>query len=88
MVMKIGHISRGAEGSIPAGQFKARCLGLIDEVARLRREIVISKHGKAVAKLVPLEQPAAASVFGCMRGSVLEADDIVSPTGETWDADR
>ena len=40
---------------VPAGVFKQKCLALIDEVARTHRPIVVSKRGKPVARLVPLE---------------------------------
>jgi prevent-host-death family protein len=41
---------------IPAGEFKAKCLKLMDQVARSGVPIVITKHGKPVAKLVPPRQ--------------------------------
>jgi prevent-host-death family protein len=43
------------ERHVPAGQFKQHCLALIDEVARTHRSLVISKRGKPIARLVPLE---------------------------------
>jgi prevent-host-death family protein len=43
------------EKPIPAGEFKQRCLAIIDEVARTHRSVVISKRGKPMARLVPLE---------------------------------
>jgi prevent-host-death family protein len=71
---------------LPAGQFKARCLKLMDEVRERRVEVVITKRGRPVARLVPIEPPPA--LFGAMRGSVLALGDVVSPTGERWDADE
>jgi prevent-host-death family protein len=44
------------EIQIPAGEFKARCLKLMDEVRATRRPIVITKRGKPVARLVPVEE--------------------------------
>jgi len=41
---------------IPAGEFKAKCLKLLDEVQKQRRQIVITKRGKPVARLVPLAE--------------------------------
>ena len=38
---------------IAAGEFKAKCLHLLDEVRQSRKEIVITKRGRAVARLVP-----------------------------------
>ena len=68
--------------TIPAGEFKARCLGLLDQVARSGEILVITKRGKPVARLVPIEQTTPAS----LRGSVQYHGDIVAPTGETWEA--
>ena len=44
--------------TIPATQFKARCLELMTQVNRTRRPITITRHGKIVARLVPAEPPA------------------------------
>jgi len=70
---------------IPAGVFKARCLGLLDEVEQQRKEIVITKRGRPVARLVPVsDQPAV--VFGRLKRSGRIVGDIFS-TGDAWDAD-
>jgi antitoxin (DNA-binding transcriptional repressor) of toxin-antitoxin stability system len=58
----------------------------MDEVARGRGEIVITKHGRPVAKLVPADDEVPDS-FGAMRGSVVYHGDIVSPDPESWDED-
>lgn len=65
---------------IPAGEFKAKCLKLMDEVQRTGEEIVITKHGKPVAKLSPVATEAP-PLFGSMKGSVIIHGDIVGPTG-------
>ncbi len=73
--------------TIPAGQFKARCLAVMDEVAAKRQAVVITKRGKPVAKLVPVE-PQKDDIFGFMKGkgSIEIKGDIVSPvlTPEEW----
>ena len=71
---------------IAAGEFKAKCLMLLDEVQRQRKEILITKRGKPVAKLVPLNEPAE-SFIGSMRGTMEIVGDIVAPIGVTWAAD-
>lgn len=53
--------------TIPAGEFKAKCLKLLDEVAEKRETLVITKHGKPVAQVVPM--PAVKELFGAMRGA-------------------
>ena len=73
---------------IPAGQFKARCLSLIDEVSRTHQVIIITKRGKPVARLVPLEEEKPRNLYGFFAGHVVEEGDIVSPTGEEWGAER
>lgn len=70
--------------AIPAGQFKARCLALLDQVARTGDEMIITKRGKPVARLVPIASAEPAS----LAGSVTTRDDIVGPILETWDLDR
>jgi prevent-host-death family protein len=74
--------------TIAAGKFKATCLGLLDEVQRERKEIIITKRGKPVARIVPVEAKQIPNLFGRMKGSVEILGDIISPIGEIWDAER
>jgi prevent-host-death family protein len=74
---------RGAK-TVAAAAFKAHCLRLLDEVARTRRALVVTKRGRPVARVVPLEPDLPLS----LEGSVSYGGDIVRPTGEVWDADR
>lgn len=71
--------------TIPAGEFKAKCLKLMDEVAATGEEIVVTKHGRPVAKLAPIlgDRP---SLFGCMRGTVTILGDIIEPLDVEWEA--
>jgi len=72
---------------MPASEFKAKCLKLLDEVHQHRFQIVITKRGKPVARLVPVSEDLP-DIFGRMKGTVEVLGDIISPTGEVWDADR
>lgn len=72
-------------GTISAAEFKATCLELMDEVAKSHGEIVITKRGKAVARLVPVEPPPP--LAGSLAGTVEVKGDIVAPTGEAWEAE-
>jgi prevent-host-death family protein len=74
--------------TIPAGEFKAKCLGLLDEVQRQRKEIVITKRGKPVARLVPVKNERPESFVGSMQGTMEIVGDIISPVDEKWDADE
>lgn len=75
--------------TMPAGQFKARCLRVMDEVNSTREPVLITKKGRPVAKLVPAEGPAK-EVFGCLRGLIKIVGDIESPVVplEDWEALR
>ncbi len=72
--------------TIGAGAFKAKCLHLLDEVAQSREEIIITKHGRPVAKLVPLPPPA--HLFGSMEGSVAAQGDLLAPGEDEWESAR
>ena len=72
---------------VPAGDFKARCLKLMDEVRATRRPIVITKRGKPVAKVVPVEEETP-SLFGRLKGTVTIHGDILSPSDVDWYAER
>lgn len=74
----------GAE--IAAGRFKAVCLQLLDEVAQTRQPITVTKRGRPVARLVPVDPPTP--LFGALAGSVGRYDDLVAPIDEEWDAQR
>ena len=69
--------------TIPAAQFKAQCLSLLDRVGP--EGIVITKHGRPVAKLVPITTEPAA-LIGSLKGKLTIKGDIFS-TGITWDAE-
>ena len=71
---------------IPAAEFKARCLELMDRVSERRQELIITKHGRPVAKLVPVEQEAA-PVLGYMKNTLLSYGDLISPVEEDWEAE-
>ena len=72
---------------IAAGQFKSKCLQLMERVQQTREEVVITKHGKPVAKLVPISEEKTDTIVGYLPGSVQVVGDIVSPIDEEWEAD-
>lgn len=67
---------------VAAGEFKAKCLSLLDDVALTGKELIVTKRGKPVAKLVPVTKTEGASLLE----SIVWEGDIVSPIGEGWDA--
>ena len=72
---------------IGAAEFKSRCLELMDEVARSGTEIVITKHRKPIARLVPAKS-AETKFCGTLSGMVRGYGDLISPTGAAWEADE
>jgi prevent-host-death family protein len=72
---------------VAAGVFKARCLELMDEVARTGEEVVITKFGRPVARLVSLEAQPAGPLFGRVRHAVVAVTpDAFAPCPELWSA--
>ncbi len=71
--------------TIPAGEFKARCLTLMNDVHNTREPVVITKRGKAVAKLVPADD-VGPDFIGRLEGIVRIVGDIESPVEplEAW----
>ena len=75
-----------AAQQVTAAEFKTHCLRLIEEVRQGNAEVVITRYGTPVAKLVPYSE-GAMSIFGHLGGTVVSHDDLISPTGEAWEAD-
>lgn len=79
--------SRGP-GDVPAADFKARCLELMDRVRETGVEYVVTKHGVPVAKLVPYTPPGRSGFFGAMKGTVLGYDRPLDPLDDEYAIDR
>jgi len=72
---------------IGAADFKARCLEIMDEVERLGVEVVITKHRKPVARLVPMAARST-GFCGSLAGMIEWAGDVESPIGAPWNDDE
>jgi prevent-host-death family protein len=72
---------------INAAQFKAKCPKLLDQVAATHEPLVITRRGRRVAKLAPIEDEARAPLFGYMKGTGQILGDIVDVTREPWAAE-
>ena len=70
--------------SIPVAELAANLDALLDEVAQKQEEVVVTKDGQAVARVVPI----ADEMRGPLYGSVLYEGDIISPIDVEWDANR
>ena len=76
---------------VAISEFKAKCLGILEEVRKTRKPIRVTRFGKPVAEVVPpTPQPRRKSWLGCMAGSAEIVGDIVGPTGslDDWNAWR
>lgn len=71
--------------TIAAGKFKDVCLQTLDDVARTKAPVLITKRGRPVAKLVAAESPVSRR---SLAGSVLREQGNPFRTGEQWNADR
>ncbi|HXW04968.1 MAG TPA: type II toxin-antitoxin system prevent-host-death family antitoxin [Vicinamibacterales bacterium] len=81
--------ARGPSGeSLPAAEFKARCLELMDRVRESGVEYVVTKHGVPVAKLVPYAAPERKRFFGSLKGTVLRFDRPLDPIDGDYDINR
>jgi len=74
------------QATIAAGEFKSKCLKLLDQVAEERQTLVITKHGKPVAQVTPMPAKEWVDPIGAMRGSVIWEGDIISPIDVEWEA--
>jgi prevent-host-death family protein len=74
---------------ISAAEFKARCLRIMDDVQATRETIVITKKGRPVAKLVPVEVPSE-DFLGRLTGLIQISGDIETPAEpvESWEVLR
>lgn len=69
--------------TIPAGAFKAQCLAIMDDVQARREGVLITKHGKPVAKLVPADEETD-GIYNFLRGKGEITGDIIAPAIEDW----
>lgn len=88
MVMSMVTIRGGFMQVIQASEFKAKCLALMDEVARTGEGILITKNGKPVAELRSPPGLRPQSPFGLHKGLIKIKGDIMSPIDVEWDAQK
>jgi prevent-host-death family protein len=73
--------------TIQASEFKAKCLALMDEIARTGETLVVTKNGKPVVQVSAYRPPRAKSLIGLQKGKIQILGDIVSPVGtDLWEA--
>jgi prevent-host-death family protein len=75
--------------TVPAAEFKAQCLAVMEGVSKTGEPVLITKRGKPLAKLVPADQ-SGRDLVGRLEGIVSIQGDIESPIEppEAWDSTR
>jgi prevent-host-death family protein len=63
---------------------KTKLSGLLNQVQRLREEVIICRHGRAAARLVPVEQGRRTKVSKALSGLKLKGDPVTPTEGE-WE---
>ena len=70
--------------SLTVSKFKATCLAVVDQVAKLKKRVIITKRGKPIAELIPYE---AETEQAPLKDTVVFVGDIISPVAaEDWEA--
>jgi len=75
------------KNSVTASELKTKSGQVLERVVQSRTAVTITKRGRPVARLVPVDD-APATLFGILRGSVTILGDIVEPIDVTWEATR
>jgi prevent-host-death family protein len=70
---------------VSAAAFKAQCLRLMEDVRSTRRPLVVTKRGKPVAKLVPIEEPKD-DFIGRLKGVFAVVGDLDADPEEEWES--
>jgi len=73
--------------TMQATEFKARCLEVMDQVARTGESVTVTKRGRPVVRVAPVVRRPT-TLRGFMKGRVRSTGDVVSPTGVEWEVER
>ena len=71
---------------IPAGQFKAHCLQLMNDINAKKVGYIITKRGVPVARILPPEEAAPPQLFGWLSGTIIEEGNIIDPIDAEWES--
>ena len=69
---------------VAATEFKERCLALLEEVRQTRQSLLVTRHGKPVAEILPYV-PKSGGSTNPLKGSILSQSDLIAPLDERWD---
>jgi prevent-host-death family protein len=75
--------------TVGVSELKAHCLRLVEEVARQRREVIVTKRGRPVARLIPFGEPRPDEALARLRGTLIGGTRVEDfDTKVAWEADR
>jgi prevent-host-death family protein len=77
----------GKNRTMMASRFKAECLAILDQVEQMKISVTVTKHGRPIARVVPLEADTHTREMKRTVRLVAEADEAYYATGERWDAE-
>lgn len=86
MTMVSGTLLIVDERVIMASTFKERCLALLDQVEQTKVAFVVTKHGRPVARVVPVEEGVGRRPTDGSVRLLANDDEAYFSTGEVWDA--
>jgi prevent-host-death family protein len=71
--------------TIPAGQFKTHCLALLDEVSQNHETLIVTKYGKPVARILPIDTKNDQDE-NPLKNSIVFEKNIIDPIEDVWEA--
>ena len=72
--------------TLSVSEFKAKSLELFERVSKTGESYVITKRGKPIAQVIPLEAPSKKLRLGALADLVIHIGDVESPIDEKWEA--
>lgn len=76
-------VGRNVMKTVAVGEFKARCLTLLEQVRNKKERLIITKHGRPMVEVVPLRSTKSVKDHE-LRGSIIYEGDIISPLEVEW----
>jgi prevent-host-death family protein len=73
--------------SVPASEVKNAWHEYVERVSQGREEVVVTRYGRPIMKLTPIDADEEAGILGFLADTVTAHGDIVAPTGEVWAAE-
>lgn len=74
---------------VTATEFKAKCLSILDEISTKGGSVTVTKRGRPMATLGPVQQKAFKTSAGMLKGKVDISDELLmADTSHLWNVVR